>query len=169
MFCAWHVSRDQAWRPNLRGSTSCSPPATTSTFLLAPPRDDSFPGRTTGGPCWTAKGSEEAPSPTGHTSSLHSGLTKHRRYRSHCGGNEGGKVKYKDGSDQLNINNNNIQVGCFTKSRLLMLNWERTFTCLTTWGHSGTEREVGLTTTTNFTETTNSLTQGQNEFLKCTR
>lgn len=55
------------------------------------------------------------------------------------------------------------------KQTLNALYCERTFTCLTTWGHSGTEREVGLTTTTNFTETTNSLTQGQNEFLKCTR
>ncbi|XP_068438588.1 5'(3')-deoxyribonucleotidase, mitochondrial-like isoform X2 [Clinocottus analis] len=53
-----HCPYEKAWIPNRRGSTSCSPPATTSTFTSGPPRGGSCLGRTTGGPSWTAKGSE---------------------------------------------------------------------------------------------------------------
>lgn len=55
----WSLCSYQVWRINRRGNTSCSPPATTSTSPPAPPRDASCPGRTTGGPFWTAEGSEE--------------------------------------------------------------------------------------------------------------
>lgn len=54
----------QVWRPNHRGSTSCSPPATTSIYPPALLRGDSCRGQTTGGPSWTAKGSEALLSPT---------------------------------------------------------------------------------------------------------
>ncbi|KAM7371176.1 hypothetical protein PAMP_010667 [Pampus punctatissimus] len=53
------VSPDQARSPNQHGSTSYSPPATTSTFPSAPHRDACCLGQTTGAPSWTAKGSEE--------------------------------------------------------------------------------------------------------------
>ncbi|XP_068161967.1 uncharacterized protein [Antennarius striatus] len=49
---------EKAWSPNLRGSTSCSQPAITSIFPPTNPRDDSTPGRMTGGPSWTANASE---------------------------------------------------------------------------------------------------------------
>lgn len=51
-------SPNQAWSPILHGSTSCSPPATISTWPPARHRDDCSPGRTTGGPSWIARGSD---------------------------------------------------------------------------------------------------------------
>ena len=60
------IPRDQEWSPSQRGSTSCSPPATTSISPPACPRDDSCRGRTTGGPSWTARGSEDTPASSPH-------------------------------------------------------------------------------------------------------
>lgn len=51
-------SPNQASSPIPHGSTSCSPPATTSTSPPARHRDDCCPGRTTGRPSWTARGSD---------------------------------------------------------------------------------------------------------------
>lgn len=48
----------QAWSPILHGSTSCSPPVITSTSPPALHRGGCSPGRTTGGPSWTAGGSD---------------------------------------------------------------------------------------------------------------
>ena len=146
------IPPDQEWSPSQRGSTSCSPPATTSTNPPARPRDDSCLGQTTGGPSWTARGSEDTPV---YESSIITApvcvcvcvCVQARRKRLSQDVRiyyfKSRKVKKKKRRrERLVISqiHNSIQGG-YTKQTLVALCWEGTFTCLTARGRSDTEGE----------------------------
>ena len=140
------IPRDQEWSPSQRGSTSCSPPATTSISPPACPRDDSCRGRTTGGPSWTARGSEDTPASSPHLCVCVCARSEEELV-SGCQNllfekEKGKKKKEKKRRERLVISqiHNYIQ-GRFTKQTLVALCWERTSTCLTTRGRSETEGE----------------------------